>query len=462
MMKKPVLFATTLSMLIGSGLAFADTAPAHALASAPSQLQPVVDHRVELAIQELGNRIEGLSKASVKTVNELAYQLDKSFTTSMQLNNKQDDIQNRMREQVSLETDRAVKRNLQPFSSATLTYTNKSQPEVKKVNAETTARTNYINQLKNLEASDSIYSLVQGIEVSSYWTKKNLGAPSRNDDAFNFSVLVEPDAYTPEQSKNSDNFIGISTKQYDQSFADGINLSQLRGALLQYQKQGVKVLSQQIDQFRNNEAYKNYQMTIRSAMATKSVATNIFTGLAAERKPLMTTVADPQLDAISRAVGVEPQVINLKNADGESVVMYRYASPMQIARYRANYRLSDPKWYQEIAGDSSENLLRKNTILLAEISSQLHQNHLDNEKMMGALAMLNLQASETAGMLLKTQVNDVNSAIAAFSSGTNTSSNQDNPPSSGTTASNDNISNDDINSAAAGASPPPVNTTTTP
>ena len=371
-----------------------------------------------LAIQELGNRIEGLSKASVKTVNELAYQLDKSFTSSMQLNNKQDDIQNRTREQVSLETDRAVKRNLQPFSSATLTYTNKSQPEVKKVNAETTARTNYINQLKNVEASDSIYSLVQGIEVSSYWTKKNLGAPGRNDDAFNFSVLVEPDAYTPEQTKNSENFIGISTKQY-QSYADGINLSQLRGALLQYQKQGVKVLSQQIDQFRNNEAYKNYQMTIRSAMAAKSVATNIFTGLAAERKPLMTTVADPQLDAISRAIGVEPQVLNLKNDDGESVVMYRYASPMQIARYRANYRLSDPKWYQEIAGDSSENLLRKNTILLAEISSQLHQNHLDNEKMMGALAMLNLQAGETAGMLLKTQVNDVNSAIAAFSSGTN-------------------------------------------
>ena len=31
MMKKPILFATTLSMLIGSGLAFADTAPARAL-----------------------------------------------------------------------------------------------------------------------------------------------------------------------------------------------------------------------------------------------------------------------------------------------------------------------------------------------------------------------------------------------------------------------------------------------
>ena len=437
---------------------------------APPPLQPVVDHRVVLAIQELGNRIEGLSKASVKTVNELAYQLDKSFTSSMQLNNKQDDIQNRTREQVSLETDRAVKRNLQPFSSATLTYTNKSQPEVKKVNAETTARTNYINQLKNLEASDSIYSLVQGIEVSSYWTKKNLGAPGRNDDAFNFSVLVEPEAYTPEQMKNSENFIGYATKQY-QSYADGINLSQLRSALLQYQKQGVKVLSQQIDQFRNNEAYKNYQMTIRSSMAAKSVATNIFTGLAAERKPLMTTVADPQLDAISRAIGVEPQVINLKNDDGESVVMYRYASPMQIARYRANYRLSDPKWYQEIAGDSSENLLRKNTILLAEISSQLHQNHLDNEKMMGALAMLNLQAGETAGMLLKTQVNDVNSAIAAFSSGANPSSNQDNPPSSNTATSSNttydtnNISNDDINSAAAaaGTTPPATtNTTTTP
>jgi hypothetical protein len=456
MMKKTALLAATFTALAGSSFANADTA---AVITPPTAQD---NHRIVVAIQELGNRIEGLSKASVESVNELAYQLDKSFTSSMQLNNKQQDVQNRVRDQVRLETDRSIKRNLQPFSAATLTYTNKSQPEVKKVNAEITEQTNFINRLKNVEASDTIYSLVQGMDISSYWTKKNLGAPGRDDDSFNFSVLVEPEAYTPEQVKNSENFIGYATKQY-QPFTDGVHLSQLRGALLQSQKQGVKTLSQQIDQFRNNEAYKNYQMTVRSMTATKSVATDIFAGLAAERKPLITTSADPQLDAISRAIGVEPQTFSLKNADGETITMYRYASPLQISSYRANYRLNDPKWYQEVASDSSENLLRKNTLLLAEISQQLHQAHLDSEKVQGALAMLNLQSGEAASMMLKTQINDVNSAISAFANSINNSNTQNTTAASSTTSpdastyNTSNVSTDDMNAAAStGASPPPA------
>ena len=188
-----------------------------------------------------------------------------------------------------------------------------------------------------------------------------------------------------------------ATKQY-QSYADGVNLKSLRGAFMQYQKQGLKVLSQQIDQFRNNDTYKNYQLTVRSMTASKSVATDILSSLAAERKPILKTEADPQLDAISRSIGVDPQTVSVKNANGETVTMYRYASPMQIAKFRANYRLNNPQWYQEVAGDSAENLQRKSVILLAEISSQLYQNHLDNEKMLGALAMMNLQSTDSAGM----------------------------------------------------------------
>lgn len=381
---------------------------------------PSDNHKVVIAIEELGNRMEGLAKAGIKSVNMLAYQLDKSFTTSMQLNANQEEIQGRLRKETLLAADRAVKLNLAPFASATLTYTDKNQPEVKMVNTETNLRQNYIKQLTNLEASDSIYSLVQGIEVSSYWTKKNLGKPSRNDDAFNFSALVEPEVYSPEQVKNSENFIGYATKQY-QSYADGINLSQLRSALAQYQKNGTQVLSQQIDQFRKDAAYQKYQLTVRSLTANKSVATDIFATLAAERKPILTTQADAQLDTISRAIGVEPQVISLKNEAGENVTMFRYASPMQIAKFRANNRLNNPSWYQEVASDSAENLQRKSVILLAEISSQLYQNHLDNEKMMGSLAMMNLQLNDLSSTTLPLQVKDVNDAISAFAASANAS-----------------------------------------
>ncbi len=430
MIKKILLTTTTaLSVLASSSLALAANVAAD-----------VENHHIVVAIQELGNKIEGLTMSGVKSVNEVAYQIDKSFTSSMQLNVKQSDIQNGANTLTQSTTDRAVKLNLLPFSAATLTYTNKSQPEVRKVNAEARAQQNFISQLKNLDASDSIYSLVQGMEISSYWAKKNLSIPGRNDDAFNFSSFIEPEAYTVEQAKNSDNFIGYVAKQY-QSYTDALNLSQLRNALVQYQKQGVKTLSQQIAQFRNNDAYKNYQMTIRTLTANKSVSTDILSGLAAERKPIMTTEPDPQLEVISRAIGIEPKTVSLKDANGDSVTMHQYASPLQVAKYRANYRLKSPEWYQEVAADSAENLQRKSVVLLAEISSQLYQNHLDNEKMMGALAVLNLQSGETANLMLKAQVNDVNAAITAFAASANTSTQTDTSSSSSSSSTSSSSSN---------------------
>lgn len=426
MMKTTKLLAATVSLLSVSALAHAadnNTPP-----PAPD------NHSIVTAIQQLGNQMESLTKAGVRSVNELAYKLDQSFSMSMALNIKQSDIQNDTRTRTQLESSQAIKRALQPFAAATLTYTNKSQPEVQKVNQETSDNQDNIQRLQNVDASDSIYSLVQGMELSSYWTKKNLGIPGRNDDAFNFAALIEPEAYTPEQAINSANFIGYATRQY-QSYADGLNLSALRNALMQYQKQGVKTLAQQIDQFRNNSAYKNYQLTVRTMTASRSVTTDILTSLASERKPILKTEADPQLDAISRVIGVTPDTVSVKNANGDSVTMYRYASPMQIAKFRANYRLNNSQWYQEVAGDSAENLQRKSVILLAEISSQLYQTHLDNEKILGALAMMNLQSTDSAGLMLKTQINDVNAAISSFVSDAGASQAAANAPTSTSSAS---------------------------
>lgn len=109
--------------------------------------------------------------------------------------------------------------------------------------------------------------------------------------------------------------------------------------------------------------------------------------------------------------------------------MYRYASPLQIAQYRANYRLNDPKWFQEVASDSSENLQRKSVILLAEINRQLLQNHLDNEKVMATLAILSQQTGDVSSMMLKNQVNEVNNAIKTFTGDANST---DAPPPSST------------------------------
>ncbi len=415
MMKKTRLLATTISLLTAAGLA--NAADNNTNNPAPS------DAGVVSAIQQLGNRIESLTKAQVNWINEKAFKLEQSTLLAMQLNIKQSEIQTETQTKTQLESDRAVKRALKPFSAATLTYTTKSQPAVQLVSEEETARQNYIKQLKDVDASDSIYSLVQGMEISSYWSKKNLTAPGRNDDALNFAALIEPEAYTQEQAKNTTNFIGYATKQY-QTYDAGLDLRTLRDAFQKYQKQGVKTLSQQIDAFRNNKDYKDYQLTIRSMTATTSVSTDILNGLAQERKPITKTEADPQLEAISRLIGVEPQVVSEKNDKGESITLYRYASPYQIAKYRATYRLSSPQWYQEVAGDSAENLQRKQVILLSEISSQLFELQKQHEKMLGVLAIMNLQSNEGASMLLKSKVNDVNTAIASFAADAGTSTAQ--------------------------------------
>ncbi len=443
-LKKINLITAASAIAVLSATSFAHADSASNPTSPPSDDKSTSGLGIVVAIQELGSKIQGLSQAGVRSVNEMAYSLDQSFWPSMQLNAKHTDIQDRIRAQTRENVDIAVKKDLQPFAAATLTYTSKTQPEVKLVLDRTKQRQDSVNRLKNLDASDSIYSLVQGIDSSIFWTRKNLGRPGVNDDAFNFASLIEPAAYTPEQLKNSDNFIGYATKQY-QSYTDGLALNQLQQGLLEYQKQGVKVLSQKIDEFRNNSVYQNYQLTIRSMIANKSVATDILSGVAAERKPIMTTQADPQLETISRAIGVEPQIITVKTPEGQSVSMYRYASPLQIAQYRANYRLNDPKWYQEVAGDSAENLQRKSVIILAEINRQLFQNHLDNEKVMSALAILSQQTGDVSSMMLKTQTNDVNSTIKAFAqaaASSNTATDSDttstsSPPPSNTTQSID-------------------------
>ncbi len=424
--------ASAITVFAASSLSYADSSSAQTNSANDSKNSL----GIVVAIQELGNKIQGLTQAGVRSVNEMAYALDQSFWPSMQLNAKHTDIQERIRAQTRENVDKAVKKDLQPFAISTLTYTSKSQPEVKLAMERNKLQQDSINQLKNLDASDSIYSLVQGMDASIFWTRKNLGRAGVNDDAFNFAAFIEPAAYNPEQLKNSDNFIGYATKQY-QSYTDGMNLADLKQGLVGYQKQGVKVLSQKIDEFRKNPAYQNYQLAIRTIIANKSVAADVLSGIAAERKPIMTTQADSQLDAISRAIGVEPQVISVKTPDGQSVSMYRYASPLQIAQYRANYRLNDPKWFQEVASDSSENLQRKSVILLAEINRQLLQNHLDNEKVMATLAILSQQTGDVSSMMLKNQVNEVNNAIKTFTGDANST---DAPPASNTNSATNNTS----------------------
>lgn len=400
--RKKILVTTAFSLMAAASLVHAadPTSPA------------VESFSASMAVQELGNKIDSLAKAQVRMINRLAYELDKSFIDAIDIINKQDDIQSKTRAMIHQESDSAVKQTLLPFAAKTLTYTNKNQPEVQKINAQSEKQDKSARRLKNIEASDSIFSLVQGIEASSFWTRKNLSAPERNDDAFNFANLIEPDLYTVEQEKNSKDFIAFVTKQYI-SYTDNINLSQLRDALNNYKNRSPKVLGQKINEFRNNPTYNNYQTTIRSLTASKSVANDILIGLAAERRPIRSLTKDPQLETLSRAVGVEPRASEIPDPDndGQKITLYTYASPQQIAKYQANH---DKAWYQEVATDSMENLQRKSLLVQDQISKQLYRNHLDNEKIMAALAMSLLQTNDMGELNLKTQANDVNAAIKTF------------------------------------------------
>lgn len=248
-----------------------------------------------------------------------------------------------------------------------------------------------INGSKNV-ADDNLYlnnaeADKASIANQSKIKKPNTTASSTPNAFLNFANLFETTVFKTQKNANGEAsnpefdaakkyvvFAAQSTK----NLAEGLNLSAL------------KTHPNKLAQFKSSPDYLKFAMTIRSLVAIRSITIDTLEHLIAERTP------QPN------------QGVNIGNPNGD-----KSASPLQIEQYQANHRIEDPKWYHSIMNDAPITLQRTIAIELAEIEHQNYQAHIDRERILAALTAANLQSNSSSNVMLKEQINTLNSDISS-------------------------------------------------
>lgn len=367
------------------------------------------------AINQLGNRLEALSVAGQKSANSATHQTDPNLPSLKFVNSQKNKVSDAVKNEVSDQTSDNIKNTLQQIPNSALTYNIKT-PDVEQVSKEIQARHNLLNLLANTPASDTLYSDVMGIDASPYYTNgTKLSKPAHlYNNYFNFGSLFSPKAYNPSQQIAANYYLDYLTNRY-QSLTSGIDFDKLKSNLNKY-KNNPNKLANKLSNFMNSDAYRNYEMTIRSITASKSIALNNLNKLMLERTPIETQKPNPTLEKLSKAIGVKPtqEKITDPNNPSKKIKVYAYASPMQISNYMANHRVQSNDWYQRMATASPATVQRETLYVLAEIESQMQQAHIDRERMLATMTALQLESDSVNQMLLKTQTQAVNTAIDAL------------------------------------------------
>lgn len=433
---------TTLS-LAGQQANFSGPSNFQSNPSDPIDTKPITDainnlnNQLGKQMGDLAKKMEALAKAGIKAVNNAANQIDQNLPNILQVNPQTKNITEQVQQQAFSVSQKSIKDTLHQISDVTLTFNGNGNgtgdDDVKQALKRIENRKTHIDDLTaNAPASDTIYSAIPGIAAASINNGYSVAKPSAfHDEYFDFGSLITPQAYTPDQQKAVQNYIEFITQSY-KPVTEGIDFTTLKAQLDQMKPDQ---LASAIHNFQNTPAFRNYQLSVRSAMANQSIAINNFAQIVAERNPLTNlnndkldpSKLDPNLAALSNAVGVKPYIIEVDNPNnpGKKIKIYAYASPLQITSYMATHRVNNSQWYQQMASASPAAVQREALYVLAEIESQLHQAHIDQQRMLATLTALQMQSGASNQMMLKTQANDVNQAIKDIGSANSDGSNAD-------------------------------------
>ncbi len=368
------------------------------------------------AIQDLGNEIKALTFAGVKAVNNTMYQFDKNLPGIIQTNNAHSAVNTATSAQAYKTTENDLQDTMQQFPDAALTYNFKS-PDVDAALQRIQKRNNIVNKLTiGTPASDTLYSDVQNVGGSSFFTGGyKVTKPTKiHDNYFNFDSLIVPKAYNQDEHTAASRFIEYLTKRY-QPLGNKIDFNLLRATLNQY-KNKPEQLGEMLNSFVTSKAYKQYQLSVRSLLASRSVALSNMNQLMVERTPIKTTQPNAGLASLSETIGVKPSVIYKKdpNNPSEKTKYYVYASPLQISNYIANHRANSKQWYQDMAKASPATVQRETLYVLAEMESQMQRQHIDSERLLATLTAMQLEASAGNALALQTKARAVNTEIKSL------------------------------------------------
>lgn len=186
------------------------------------------------------------------------------------------------------------------------------------------------------------------------------------DNLFNFASLFNSLGYDGEDPE-------CYAKLYIDYFANykpqlAKDLRDIRGAVMHIanktdDKATAKDLYQQL--WRNDPEIVKKMYTVRSRIAARSVALNNLYKLYGERK-------------------------RIKGAGNKAGMDQENASPLEIKKHMADKRAGNPEWYKEMSEASPATVNREMLFVMAEMRQQMFQLHMDNERIISALSVMDI------------------------------------------------------------------------
>ena len=388
-MKKNIKTLVTLTAL-STGLLGAVSSFASTPATPPDPVTQILT-AINNNVQVVGNQMQSLAEAN--TAAEYATPANLSIAASAVINPALLTVMglNNLN-LLNGTTATSVTSQLQPLSDNLLEVGSSminSNVISQRLIADSNLKTNLSTQLP---ASDTIYSNDPTVlQISGNYTSE-LPAwgiaqpPILNDNYFNFASLMQPLAYT-DGGAAAEAFLDFITQRYNNP-STPINYSAFQTKLGQASTPADK-MSLYIQLLQDNN-YINYQLSTRSAVASRSVAINNFQNLSVERTPVT-------------GLGVSAGLPNTPNA-----------SPLQVESYLATRRANSPSWYTQVQTESPASVQRETLVVLAEIEAQNFQAHLDSERLLATLSAQAANAGAVQSQLNAAQASQVNTDIQSF------------------------------------------------
>jgi intracellular multiplication protein IcmX len=373
---------------------------------------PANNSGVVTAINKLSDKVEAIAKAKAKTNSQLLYQIDQYLPNIMAPNTAILSYDNQM-----FSPDQYTR---QVTNNTVQDHINNTLSQVAYAVTPPPAGSQAAQDLQNYQNANSLTRLTTGTKANDtlYYNNSSgldsyaaeiLGvskpdASELHNNYFNFASLFTPMNYSTDQATAANNFIKYATLDF-QPVTTGINFQKLRNAT-----------PQELKNFMTSPAFQNYQLNVRSTLASRSVLLNNLEHMIAERSTIQN---------LGKEAG-------LKDSNGKSITD---ASPLQVQQYVATHRVHSKQWYQNMANASPATVQRETLYVLAEIEAQNFQRHMDNERLLAAISSLQIQTQKTVAMMMKAKNQNINQAIDDVMQGKK--------PSSVTDEQNNNYNNSD-------------------
>lgn len=195
-------------------------------------------------------------------------------------------------------------------------------------------------------------------------------ALAANNANFDYQSLVSYPGYTQQQQAYALNYIrtvaDMATPVSKFSLQDKIkNDKDFQTLQLRYQQQV-------INDVESSPKYQIYQARRRTILAQQSAGLTNLYRIYAKRIP------QPSLQA------------------GDSGLNTPAPSIQQIEDYIATWRVSNPNWYAQMSTAAPTTIARETLFVLAEIERELHNLHLDNERIITLMAINQVQSITAA------------------------------------------------------------------